>query len=128
MLHPNLYIGNTKDKGRGVFALKKIQAHTTIEEAPVIVMSHKDRLLLDQTLLHDYIFLWGKDEGQCCMALGYIPIYNHSYQANCEYFMDYDEQTITIKTVRHIKAGQELTINYNGEWNDQKKIWFDVKE
>ncbi len=127
MLHPHLYIDNTKDKGRGVFALKKIQAQTIIETSPVIVMSKKDQLLLDQTLLHDYIFLWGRDAEQCCMALGYVPIYNHSYQANCEYFMEYEEQTIMIKTVRTVKAGEELTINYNGDWNDKKKVWFDVK-
>lgn len=128
MLLPCLYIDSTKDKGRGVFTSKKIAAGTVIETAPVIVMSAADRKLLDQTLLHDYIFLWGKTKDQCCMALGYIPIYNHSYQSNCEYFMDYDEQTIFIKTVRAISKGDELTINYNGDWNDETKVWFDAKK
>lgn len=127
MLHPHLYIAHTKDKGRGVFTRKKIAADTIVEIAPVIVMGHQDRLLLDQTLLHDYIFLWGTDGNRCCMALGYVPIYNHSYESNCEYVMDYDDQTITVQTVRTIAAGEELTINYNGDWNDPKKVWFDVK-
>jgi hypothetical protein len=61
------------------------------------------------------------------MALGLIPIYNHSYTSNCEYFMDFDEQTIFVKTVRDIRKGEELTINYNGDWNDVKKVWFDVE-
>ena len=26
-----------------------------------------------------------------------------------------------------IKAGEELFINYNGEWNDSKRLWFDAK-
>jgi len=60
------------------------------------------------------------------MALGYIPIYNHAYESNCDYMMDYDDDNIFIKTVREIRAGEELTINYNGEWNDPAKIWFDV--
>jgi hypothetical protein len=30
--------------------------------------------LLDQTLLHDYIFEWGEKKDQCCMALGYVPL------------------------------------------------------
>jgi len=77
--------------------------------------------------LHDYIFAWGKDEKQCCMALGFIAMYNHSYSSNCEYFMDFEEEIIQIKTVRQIEAGQELTINYNGDWNNEKKVWFDVK-
>jgi uncharacterized protein len=38
--------------------------------------------------------------------------------------MDFDAHTITIKTMRNIKAGEELFINYNGEWNDEKPVWF----
>ncbi|MBX3256119.1 MAG: SET domain-containing protein-lysine N-methyltransferase [Chitinophagaceae bacterium] len=128
MLLPFLYIDSTKDKGRGVFTRKKIAAGTLVETAPVIVMSGKDRTLLDQTPLHDYIFIWGQEKNQCCMALGYIPIYNHSYRSNCEYFMDYDEQIMFIKTVRAIDKDEELTINYNGNWNDAAKVWFDVNE
>jgi SET domain-containing protein len=60
------------------------------------------------------------------MALGYVPIYNHSYKSNCEYEMDYDNELISIKTVRPIKKGEELYINYNGEWNDEKKLWFEA--
>jgi SET domain-containing protein len=60
------------------------------------------------------------------MALGFIPIYNHSYSSNCEYFMDFEEEIIQVKTVREIASGEELTINYNGDWNDKKPIWFDA--
>ena len=60
------------------------------------------------------------------MALGTIPIYNHSYKSNCEYFMDFEDNTIFIKTVKTIKKGEELTINYNGSWNDKKKVWFEA--
>jgi hypothetical protein len=42
--------------------------------------------------------------------------------------MDYAEQWISIKTVRMIKAGEELFINYNGDWDDPKKVWFEVKD
>lgn len=62
------------------------------------------------------------------MALGFVPIYNHSYQANCEYFMNYEDQTIFIKTVRTVQPDEELTINYNGNWNDKKPVWFDAKQ
>ena len=113
--------------GRGVFTSEKLKNGTVIEIAPVIVMSQKDRVLIDQTLLHDYIFEWGDHQDQCCMALGYVPVYNHSYKSNCEYEMDYDSRTISIKTVRNIKKGEELYINYNGTWNDEKKLWFEAK-
>ncbi|MCO5235105.1 MAG: SET domain-containing protein [Chitinophagaceae bacterium] len=123
-----LYIDEVKDKGRAVFAGKKIRAGTVIETSPVIVMSGEERSLLDQTLLHDYIFVWGENKDQCCMALGYVAVYNHSYRSNCEYFMNYKERTIEVKTIRDIRAGEELTINYNGDWNNPEKVWFDVRE
>ena len=120
-------VKKTKGRGRGVFALSDLAKDEVIEIAPVIVMEKKDRPLLDQTLLHDYIFEWGGSKEQCCMALGYVPIYNHSYQSNCEYEMDFDKQTITVKTVREIKAGEELFINYNGDWNNNKPVWFEAR-
>lgn len=126
MILPFLFIAPTKEKGRGVFTNQQIEANTIIEIAPVIVMSLEERKLLDQTLLHDYIFEWGNKKNQCCVALGYVSIYNHSYSSNCEYSMDFENNLITIRTVRFVKAGEELFINYNGDWNDRKKVWFDV--
>lgn len=127
MRKPYLYIAATGEKGRGVFSRERIPAGTVIEVAPVIVMELKDRLHLDKTLLHDYIFEWGKLKDRCAMALGWIPIYNHSYRSNCEYFMDFDDDSIFIKTVRRIEKEEELTINYNGDWNNAAPVWFDAK-
>ena len=126
MIKQFLYIEKSAGKGRGVFTREAIDANVLIEESPVITMSAADRVLLDKTLLHDYIFEWGIYKDKCCMALGLVPVYNHSYKSNCEYFMDYDEEIIQIKTIRAVKKGEELTINYNGDWNDNKKVWFDA--
>lgn len=126
-LHPDIIIAKTKNKGRGVWANKNIAANTVLEIAPVIVVPGIDRKLLDQTVLHDYIFEWGDAKKQCCIALGYISLYNHAYQANCEYEMNFKKHLITVTTVKAVKAGEELCINYNGDWNNDKKIWFDAK-
>ena len=126
MILPVLFIAPTRDMGKGVFTSENLEADTVVEISPVIVMSDLERKLLDQTLLHDYIFEWGEKTRQCCMALGYIPMYNHSYKSNCEYDMDYDEEIMTIKTVRFIKSGEELFINYNGDWNNSKPLWFEA--
>lgn len=124
----SIYIDDTEGKGRGIYAKKAIPKGAVVETAPVIVMTRDDRTLLDKTLLHDYIFEWKPGGADlCCMALGWIPIFNHSYRSNCEYFMDYETQSMYIETVRDIKAGEELTINYNGTWNDKTKVWFDAK-
>ena len=128
MIKQYLFLKPIIKKGRGVFTKEKIAADTVIEESPVIVMSAEDRRLLDKTLLHDYIFEWGIRKDKCCMALGFVPMYNHSYNSNCEYFMDFEEETIQVKTVREIDTGEELTINYNGDWNDEKKVWFEAND
>jgi uncharacterized protein len=127
MIQPFLFIAPTDAMGRGVFTDVPIAADTIIEIAPVIVMGAADRLKLDETLLHDYIFEWGAKQEECCMALGYTPLYNHSYTSNCEYEMDFEARTISIKTMRPINAGEELFINYNGDWNDAKPVWFHSK-
>ena len=127
MILPCLFIVESAGKGRGVFTSEIILADTVIEIAPVIVMPAADRLLLDKTLLHDYIFEWGTDKTECCMALGFVPIYNHSYDSNCEYFMDYSNDTIMLKTVKDIQQGEEILINYNGDFNDKTLLWFNAK-
>lgn len=111
--------------GNGVFTSEPLKAHTVIEQSPVIVMKAEERQLLDKTLLHDYIFEWGESSKLCCMALGYVPLYNHSYNSNCEYEMEFDKKIIRITTVKDIRKGEELFINYNGTFNDGKKVWFD---
>ena len=125
-IHESLLIKKSKNKGRGIFTKKPIAAQTIIEVAPVIVMDKNNRALLDKTLLHDYIFEWGNEREQCCMALGWVAIYNHSYKSNCEYEMHFTQQTIAVKTVRAIKQGEELLINYNGDWDNEKKVWFEA--
>lgn len=124
MIKPYLFVEETETMGKGVFTSEAIPADKVIEVSPVIVMSLEDKQHLDKTLLHNYIFDWGNNKNKCAMALGFIPIYNHSYQSNCEYFMDYDDDTIMVKTVRNVEKGAELFINYNGDWDDKTPLWF----
>ena len=60
------------------------------------------------------------------MAMGYVPVYNHSYNSNCEYEMEFDKEVISVRAVRDIKKGEELFINYNGTYNEGKPVWFDA--
>jgi hypothetical protein len=62
------------------------------------------------------------------MALGYVPLYNHAYRSNCEYEMNFAKQTITVRTVRDIEAGEELFINYNGDWDNESGVWFETHQ
>ncbi len=128
-IQPYIAIADIAGKGRGIIALQNIDRHTIVELSPAIVMDAAARALLDQTKLHDYIFEWGEgDTKLCCMAQGYVSVYNHSSLSNCEYFMDFDNETIYIKTMRPITKGEELTINYNGDWDNAGDVWFAEKE
>ena len=62
------------------------------------------------------------------MALGLLPVYNHASPSNCEYFQDYEASIMYVKTMRPVEAGEELTINYNGDWNKEGQVWFEVKD
>lgn len=124
MRKSGLYIGAAGKKGKGVFTRKPIPANTLIEVAPVIVLDARDRKQVEETKLYYYIFEWGEDTSQGVVALGYVSMYNHESPSNCEYEMDYDEETISIRTMRDIDAGEELTINYSAGWDDWKPVWF----
>jgi len=126
-IHPALFIASTSEKGRGIFTSHALPGQTLVEVAPVVVLGEADRKLLHQTALQHYYFCWPEDRGAlCCMALGYVSIYNHSYEANCIFSKQEDTQTMSITTLRAIDAGEELTLNYNGIWNDPSPLWFPV--
>ncbi len=127
MVMPYLYIGDAGKKGRGIFTKQKIAKGTLIELSPVIVIPVKDIKLIDETLLGNYIFEWGWSKRLRCLALGYVSLYNHDYSSNCEYDMDYEKKTIKIITVKPVKKGEELSINYNGKLEDKTLVWFDKK-
>jgi SET domain-containing protein len=126
MLLPHLVIAPSGKKGRGVFTTKNIAANTRIEISPVIELTTKDRKQLEGTKLYHYIFEWGNSRRQACVALGYVSMYNHSFEPNCEYEMDYEALTMTVRTIKPVKKGEELTFSYNGDPGDQTPLWFET--
>ncbi len=126
MIQLYLHILPSEKRGKGVFTSEDIKSGTVLEISPVLIMEAADRIHLDKTRLHDYIFEWGEAGKQVCMALGYVSIYNHAYVSNCIYEMDYESDSIKIMAVQDILKGEELFINYNGAWNDDAPLWFDA--
>ncbi|MBL7794365.1 MAG: SET domain-containing protein-lysine N-methyltransferase [Saprospiraceae bacterium] len=123
---PSLYIAPSPKAGRGVFTSAPIEPDDVIEICPVIIVPEKDVPLIHQTYLHDYYFLW--ENKQCAIALGYGSLYNHSPLPNAEYYMDYDNQAISVYCIRPIQPGEEITISYTDEGDERTKLWFDVQE
>ncbi len=124
---PYLIVAPSEKGGRGIFTTKNIPAGTVIEISPVLVFSAKERKDIEKTKLFDYIFEWGDRHRKACLALGYISLYNHGYSSNCDYDMDFEHELMTIKTVKRIKKGEELCINYNAVPDDKTPVWFHDK-
>jgi SET domain-containing protein len=124
MLLSTLTISTSPDRGRGVFTTKNIPSGTVIEVSPVIELTTKERKQIEGTKLYHYIFEWGTSRRKAAMALGYISMYNHSFEPNCEYEQDYAAGTMTIRTIRNVKKGEELYFSYNGDPSDKSPLWF----
>jgi hypothetical protein len=120
MLVASLYIKQSPGKGKGIFTHEPIEAGTLVEIAPVIVLPEQDCGLIDKSFLYNYYF-----HERYAICLGYGSIYNHSYAPNSVYETYYDDEVIHFITIRDIAAGEELTVNYNHDPNDQKPVWFD---
>ena len=108
------------ERGRGVFARRDIAEGEMIERAPVIIVAEKN-VPDDGGAPDGYLLDWEpEEEGQeHCMPLGYTMLYNHSKGGNIYLENDHSAMTITSFAACDIKAGEELTWNYNCE------IWFD---
>jgi len=107
-------------KGRGVFARRFIPAGTVIETVPVLSLPAED---VQATPLAGFCFLWGRDT--VALPLGYGALYNHSYDPNAEY-LDRAQLTKSFRALRDIPAGEEITINYNGDQCDDSDVGFPV--
>ncbi|MBP7273641.1 MAG: SET domain-containing protein-lysine N-methyltransferase [Saprospiraceae bacterium] len=127
LLHRNIYVAPSDLGGRGVFAAEQIKKDDVIEVCPVIVLAPGQTSTLDKTTLYDYYFLWeDADSGleTCAIALGYGSLYNHAAPSNADYVMDFEHKTIDIFCVRDIEPGEEITINYHGDPNNESPPWF----
>jgi SET domain-containing protein len=127
MLLPILMVAPSPKGGRGVFTTKTIPANTVIEISPVLVFSKADRKKIETSKLFHYVFEWGETRKQAALGMGYISMYNHDYNANCVYEMDFENEIMTISTLRTIKKGEELFINYNAVPDDATPLWFNAK-
>lgn len=111
---------------RGVFATCDIHKGALIHQAPVIAYPNDQHEHIEQTLLADYAFEYGLNH--TAILLGYGMLFNHSYQPNATYEISFENHTFDFYAHTAIKTGEEILINYNGDVDDQEKLWFDREE
>lgn len=116
------------ERGRGIVAAVDLQKGQLIERSPVLIIPSEQRATVDDSIIFTYVFMWEKDtveedlykhEGRSAIALGYTSLLTHSYTPNCIFVRLIDELFIEVYADRAIKAGEELTIDY------QMTLWFD---
>jgi uncharacterized protein len=108
---------------RGVFATCDIKKGMLLHEAPVISYPNEQHQFIEQTLLADYAFEYGTNKS--AILLGYGMLFNHSYEPNATYEINFENHTFDFYAYTDIKAGEEVLINYNGDVDDKEQLWFD---
>lgn len=119
----------TPHKGRGVFATRQIPAGKLIECAPVIRVPPENWKNVKKSVFFDYLFAWEDATGdETALVLGYGSIYNHSYSPCAYYAKDFPGLCVNFIALRQIEPGEEITINYNCDPDNQDPLWFPVSE
>jgi uncharacterized protein len=126
-MRKNIIVRRVARKGRGVFAAHDFKVGEVIENCPVLIFTPKERKHLEKTLLNYYIYPWKSTRG-ASLILGFGSIYNHSYFPNADWKQNFKTQSMVYRAISPIKKGEEITVNYNGEPDEQTPIdWFEVE-
>ena len=115
-------------KGRGVFAVHDIAEGDEIERVPMLVLPLAEvQGIPNSGVLGNYAFSWGERGDKVAIALGFGSVYNHAFDPNAMY-RDLPGQQKVFVARRDIGAGEEITINYNGDPDDKTPVDFLVVE
>ncbi|MAN67315.1 SET domain-containing protein-lysine N-methyltransferase [uncultured Hyphomonas sp.] len=101
--------------GRGLFAAVSFEAGDLIATYPLLILSQEDTAAIRGTQIHHYVFYVDEnDQGQmrAAVAFGLISMCNHSPEANAEFTVDADAQTVTLSASTNIPLDAEILIDY----------------
>ena len=102
-------------KGRGVVAVIDCVAGTEVERSPVIVVPLADLLHRPrpQTVPDQYLLYWSDEPGrELVMGGGLLMFYNHADDPNVEFRDGPEPETMSVVTLRAVRAGEELAYDY----------------
>jgi SET domain-containing protein len=122
----DLVIRTLRGKGRGVFAGRRFAADEVLERAPVIVIPNEEWAQVSASVVASYCFTWGARD-DAAIPLGRASLLNHSYTPNAYAQIHLREKVIEFLALRDIEAGEEITLNYNGDHADRTAMSFTVR-
>ena len=104
------------NSGRGVFAEKDFKKGEVIEVCPLITDYKKN---FEKSKIKDYTFKSKFIPDQEVIVFGMCSMYNHSNNFNVHH--NQDPENMIYRAGRDIKKGEELYVNYGGDyWNSRK--------
>ena len=124
--HPSLRVTRVSGKGRGVLAGRPFGQGEIVDAAHVVVVPAAQWDDLERTTMRHYCFMWDDDAGSVAVALGRASLFNHSFTPNVLSEKRMRDRLIVFTARRDIEAGEELTLNYNGEADCRDPVGFDV--
>lgn len=121
---PGLYIAFEDIKGRGVYTALPIKSGEIIESAPILLIPAQQVPIIQKTVIYDYYFVWGPENKEAVLALGFGSIYNHASDPNATFIRDYGSDSIVFQAIKDIEPGTEITINYHESPEIKDTLWF----
>lgn len=112
---PTVEVRQSPYHGRGLFASVPFGAGEVIGTYPLLVLSASDTAALRDTRLYHYVFHVDEDDTgamRAAIAFGAISMCNHSSDANADFVVDAEAQTVTLTSRTAIPAGTEILIDY----------------
>ena len=103
-------------KGRGIYALSNIKSNVVLEKCHLLIL-HESEV---HDLLDRYVFSYSKHH--VALALGNGSLYNHSSKPNAYCYFTDDREQLIFETLRPIKKGEEILINYGYSKKDLKRF------
>jgi hypothetical protein len=113
-IRTNYYINEARDGC--VIATRDYRPGEIIQNCTgsIVTLTEEDRKWLE-TETRDFSILYSHRKGSDCLFLGPARFVNHDCDPNCE-FSAAGAQSITFKVIKHIKAGDEITVYYSDSY------------
>jgi len=131
----NLYLKDTKQKGRGLFCKDPIKAGEILETTPAIIMNDDATNTIEDTILSNYVFKIGNISSKkrlqtgvkkigdaSCVVMGIASYCNHSEKPNAEILWDEENGTLyyMLRAIRKIPPNTEICTSYGDDWFDDR--------
>jgi len=128
-VNEDLFLGESKIHNKGIFALNEIPAKKNIIEYTGELISKKEgtrreeesieKSKTDPSKAGTYIIeIDEENDLDGDVKENYAKYINHSCEPNCEF--DIVGKKVLVNTIKKIKEGEELLLNYGFEWNEKE--------